>query len=265
MEYFTARTPGLRRTWFAHRNRTRTGDRNGVQSCTISFLGGADLWVQDILNTGVDPVFLLDKLKSHFLASGGKLLEHTGFEGAIAHPNGVTVKAGQELKARLLIDAMGHFSPIVQQARQGQTPDGICLVVGTCALGFPKNDSGDLLVSFTPIQKQCQYFWEAFPARDGRTTYLFTYLDAHRDRFSLETLFEEYFRLLPEYQQVEYRIGKDGKIIETVINATGASCTDTTKGIEQALGEVSNQELLPEYYQEEENLTTSEDVSLNQM
>ncbi|MBW4491406.1 MAG: FAD-binding oxidoreductase [Trichocoleus desertorum ATA4-8-CV12] len=169
----------------------------------ISFLGGSDLWVRDILNIGVDPVFLLDTLKSRFLASGGKLLEHTDFEGAIAHPNGVTVKAGQDLKTRLLIDAMGHFSPIVQQARQGQTPDGICLVVGTCAQGFPNNEAGDLLVSFTPIQNQCQYFWEAFPARDGRTTYLFTYLDAHPDRFSLETLFEEYFRLLPEYQQVD--------------------------------------------------------------
>ncbi|MBD1862747.1 MULTISPECIES: NAD(P)/FAD-dependent oxidoreductase [Trichocoleus] len=169
----------------------------------ISFSGSSDLWVRDILNVGIDPIFLLDKLKARFLANGGKLLEHTGFAGAIAHPNGVTVKAGQDLKARLLIDAMGHFSPIVQQARQGQPPDGICLVVGTCAQGFPKNDSGDLLVSFTPIQNQCQYFWEAFPARDGRTTYLFTYLDAHRDRFSLETLFEEYFRLLPEYQQIE--------------------------------------------------------------
>lgn len=70
---------------------------------------------------------------------------------------------------------------------------------------------------------------------------------------------------MAEYQRVEYRIGKDGKIIETVINATGTSCTDTTQGIEQALGEVSSQELLPEYYAEEENVTTSEDVSLNQM
>lgn len=70
---------------------------------------------------------------------------------------------------------------------------------------------------------------------------------------------------MAEYQRVEYRIGKDGKIIETVLNATGASCIDTTKGIEQALGEVSNQELLPDYYTEAENLTTSEDVSLKQM
>jgi lycopene cyclase CruP len=98
---------------------------------------------------------------------------------------------------------MGHFSPITQQARQGKKPDALCLVVGSCAEGFSKNDSGDLLLSFTSLQNQCQYFWEAFPAKDGRTTYLFTYMDAHPQRLSLEALFEEYLRLLPEYQGVE--------------------------------------------------------------
>lgn len=68
---------------------------------------------------------------------------------------------------------------------------------------------------------------------------------------------------MAEYQKIEYRIGKDGKIIETVINASGESCTNTTKGIEQALGVVSSQELLPEYYEREENITTEEDVSIN--
>ncbi|MEO8890462.1 MAG: DUF2997 domain-containing protein [Coleofasciculaceae cyanobacterium] len=67
---------------------------------------------------------------------------------------------------------------------------------------------------------------------------------------------------MAEYQKVEYRIGKDGKIIETVLNASGESCTNTTQGIEQALGEVSSQELLPEYYEREE-ITTQEDISIN--
>ncbi|MGH2412400.1 MAG: FAD-binding oxidoreductase, partial [Microcystaceae cyanobacterium] len=107
------------------------------------------------------------------------------------------------LKTRLLIDAMGHFSPIARQARNGAKPEGVCLVVGSCAQGYPQNETGDLIASITPIQNQCQYFWEAFPARDGRTTYLFTYLDAHRDRPSLEFFMEEYFRLLPAYQHVE--------------------------------------------------------------
>lgn len=169
----------------------------------VSFREGPEIWVRDILNIGVDPVFLLGTLKQKFLVAGGKLLENTAFDGAVVHPDGVCVQAGGILTARLLLDAMGHFSPIVRQARQGRKPDAICMVVGSCAKGFDRNETGDLMVSFTPIQHQCQYFWEAFPARDGRTTYLFTYLDAHPDRFNLEFLFEEYLRLLPEYQQVE--------------------------------------------------------------
>ena len=70
---------------------------------------------------------------------------------------------------------------------------------------------------------------------------------------------------MAEYQKIEYRIGKDGKIIETVLNASGPSCTHTTQGIEQALGEVSSQELLPQYYEGEENVTTHEDISISQM
>ncbi|MCT7948345.1 FAD-binding oxidoreductase [Ancylothrix sp. C2] len=170
----------------------------------VRFFEGKEVWIRDVLNIGVDPVFLLEKLKKKFLDCGGYLLEDTAFKEAVLYPDGVVVEAGkQELKGRLLMDAMGHFSPIIKQARQGEKPDGICLVVGSCAKGFAQNETGDLLVSFTPILHQCQYFWEAFPARDGRTTYLFTYLDAEADRFSLEFLFEEYLRLLPQYQNVE--------------------------------------------------------------
>jgi lycopene cyclase CruP len=170
----------------------------------VSFFQGSEVWVNDVLNIGVDPVFLLETLKLKFLEAGGKLLEKTPFDAAIVHADGVLVKAGEnQLKTRLLIDAMGHFSPIVKQVRQGEKPAGVCLVVGSCAKGYPQNETGDLIVSFTPILNQCQYFWEAFPAREGRTTYLFTYVDTHRDRFSLEFLMDEYFRLLPEYQKIE--------------------------------------------------------------
>ncbi|WP_449416743.1 FAD-binding oxidoreductase [Phormidium nigroviride] len=190
----------------------------------ISFPNTPDIFVQGVLNIGIDPVYLLETLKIKFLQAGGQLFENTPFEAAIIHPDGIAVSVGVSsaeklvesidnlssqsappniFKTRLLLDAMGHFSPIVQQARQGQKPDAVCLVVGTCAQGFPKNDTGDLFASFTPMQNQCQYFWEAFPARDGRTTYLFTYVDAHPERFSLETLFEEYLSLLPTYQNVE--------------------------------------------------------------
>ncbi len=171
----------------------------------ISFPDTPDIWVKDVLNIGVDPVYLLETLKQSFLEAGGQLFESTAYEAATIHPDGVNIQTsnGRSFKTRLLLDAMGHFSPIVKQAREGKKPDAVCLVVGTCATGYTKNDTGDIFASFTPIQNQCQYFWEAFPARDGRTTYLFTYLDAHPDRFSLEFFFEEYLRLLPEYQKVE--------------------------------------------------------------
>jgi len=169
----------------------------------IAFHKGTELWVRDVLNIGVDPVILLETLKMKFLEAGGNLLEQTPFEGATVEGDRVTVRANGELTTRILVDAMGHFSPIAQQARQGQSPDAVCMVVGTCATGYPHNDTGDLFASITPLSDQRQYFWEAFPAKDGRTTYLFTYVDAHPDRPSLEDLFDDYFRLLPEYQQVE--------------------------------------------------------------
>lgn len=166
--------------------------------------GGKEIWVKDVLNIGVDPVYLLEALKQKFLSNGGILKENTPFKSSTVHPNGVAIDTGNDvpITARLLVDAMGHFSPIVQQARQGKKPDAVCMVVGTCATGYDNNETGDLIASFTPIQNQCQYFWEAFPARDGRTTYMFTYLDAQPSRPSLEAMFEDYLELLPSYQDV---------------------------------------------------------------
>lgn len=170
----------------------------------LSFGDGPDYWVRDVLNIGVSPLRLLETVKQRFLASGGQLLEQTAVEAVTIHPNGVAIatQPSQPCTTRLVIDAMGHFSPIALQARGSDRPDAACLVVGTCADGFPHNTTGDLFCSFTPIQQFCQYFWEAFPAQDGRTTYLFTYVDLHGDRPSLEQLFEDYFRLLPDYQGI---------------------------------------------------------------
>jgi lycopene cyclase CruP len=169
----------------------------------VAFKDGVEVWVNDVLNIGVYPVYLLATLKQKFLGFGGELFENTPFNQAVVHPDGVIIN--NQFKTRLLIDAMGHFSPIARQARKGAKPDALCLVVGTCATGFPENRTGDLLLSNTPLQNQCQYFWEAFPAKDGRTTYMFTYMDAHPQRLNLEALFEDYWRLMPEYQGVELK------------------------------------------------------------
>ena len=170
----------------------------------LSFYQGYELWVKDVLNIGIDPVYLLETLKQKFINTGGILLENTNFQGATIYEEGVKLNLGENtLTCRLLLDAMGHFSPIVRQVRGNVKPDGVCLVVGSCATGFAENQTGDLIATITPIMNQCQYFWEAFPACDGRTTYLFTYLDPHPDRLSLEFLCAEYLRLLPTYQKIE--------------------------------------------------------------
>ncbi|MDX2215993.1 MAG: DUF2997 domain-containing protein [Oculatellaceae cyanobacterium bins.114] len=69
---------------------------------------------------------------------------------------------------------------------------------------------------------------------------------------------------MAEYQQIEYRIGKDGKVIETVLNADGTHCTLATANLEEALGTVESRELLPEYYESEDVELTDETQSLAQ-
>ena len=94
------------------------------------------------------------------------MLEFTGAQGVAVHPNGVSLdiptaaspenaqakgsngtqqqqEADGKITGRLLIDCMGNFSPIVRQARWGQRPDGVCLVVGTCSRGFQHNTTGE--------------------------------------------------------------------------------------------------------------------------
>lgn len=69
---------------------------------------------------------------------------------------------------------------------------------------------------------------------------------------------------MTQYQRIEYRISKDGTVTESVLNGTGTSCTTTTAGVEQALGQVESQNLLPEYYTNDEALSSEESISLQQ-
>ena len=67
----------------------------------ISFANTPDIWVRDVLNIGIDPVYLLETLKQKFLQAGGKLFENTPFKTATIHPNGVLVES--ENTEKLLI------------------------------------------------------------------------------------------------------------------------------------------------------------------
>ncbi|KAH8945498.1 hypothetical protein BDL97_12G042500 [Sphagnum fallax] len=122
----------------------------------------------------------------------------------------VLLDDGTTLVSQLILDVMGNSSPIVRQIRWGQRPDGVCLVVGTCARGFENNSTSDLIYTRTPVTQvgsnKTQYFWEAFPAGSGprdRTTYMFTYLDATPNCPSLGQMLEDYWDLMPPYQGIK--------------------------------------------------------------
>lgn len=111
----------------------------------------------------------LCQVKQRFLDNGGVIAEQAAAQGVSVHPNGVSLavpssapdqdarpRSGNGASAaaaaaeegavtgRLLVDCMGNFSPIVRQARWGQRPDGVCLVVGSCCRGFTDNTTGEL-------------------------------------------------------------------------------------------------------------------------
>lgn len=173
-----------------------------------------------ILNLGVSPIKLVARARARFEEAGGQVVELTGVDGVVVYDDCVELRTTTAatgpatITAQLLLDCMGHASPIVRQARWGQKPDGMCLVVGTVGRGFDprRNQSSDVICTASDVQpagarvSDTQYFWEAFPAGSGptdRTTYMFTYMDASPARPSLEDMFEDYWELMPRYQGID--------------------------------------------------------------
>ncbi|CAE7867777.1 unnamed protein product [Symbiodinium necroappetens] len=180
----------------------------------VEFYAGA-------LNAGVSPKVLVDAARRRFEAAGGVIMEQTMLDAIDIFDDGAVLQLSRQaegkvqVRARLVLDAMGAGSPIVAQARNGAPPDAACLVVGTMASGFPAeaNKAGDYLYACMPKKGSKksghQAFWEAFPSENGgrdgteRTTYYFTYVLPGLDNLpSITDVFEEYVDALPEYQNV---------------------------------------------------------------
>lgn len=69
---------------------------------------------------------------------------------------------------------------------------------------------------------------------------------------------------MADYQTIEYRIGKDGKITERVLNGSGTKCIEMTLEIERAIGTIESQKLLPDYYEGDESLMIEDTQILHQ-
>jgi hypothetical protein len=173
--------------------------------------GRQELRIDGVLNLGVRPDVAIRRAQRRLeKATNGtaQVFEGTAVGGIEMFSDGALLETSQgRIKTRLVVDCMGHASPAVRQVREGQPPDGVCLVVGTCSTGFGQsslqnetlrptafaNNEGDLIYTnenmiFSYNGGAQQYFWEAFPAGASdelRTTYLFTYVDARPGRPSL--------------------------------------------------------------------------------
>jgi len=201
---------------------------------------GFEIYVEDILNLGIKPDILIKMMRDKFIELGGVVYENTALNHIDVYSNVATLsilppsRAAQPedgsvsvsvsgspssvpdvIHTRLVVDSMGNASPISRQIRGPVEPDGICVVVGSCARGFlaANNTYSDVIYTDTPITVKgseetpvgLQYFWEAFPAGSSptdRTTYLFTYMDAKPERPSIMEIMEDYWTLLPRYQGV---------------------------------------------------------------
>ncbi|GJN03542.1 hypothetical protein PR202_ga20997 [Eleusine coracana subsp. coracana] len=131
------------------------------------FENKGEIWVENILHLGISPAKLVEIMKGRFISSGGTIFEGESLSNISVHDDIAVIKLsdGGSLSCRLVIDAMGNFSPIVRQ----------------------------VLNIF------------AFPAGSGptdRTTYMFTYVDPKFGGPKLEELLELFWDLMPSYQDV---------------------------------------------------------------
>ena len=101
-----------------------------------------EIVTENVLNCGVSPTRLIEKCRENFELNGGVVFEETSLNEARTiseeekHECARLDIGSETIEARLVVDAMGFGSPITLQARNGEKPDGVCVVVGTYAEGL---------------------------------------------------------------------------------------------------------------------------------
>jgi lycopene cyclase CruA len=179
-------------------------------------LRSAVLQTPTVLNIALDSSRLLQLCGEKLVAAGGKICDRTEFIQAVIDSDGVTVQlvdldtgAGQQVRGRMLIDAMGTASPIAWQLNGKRTFDSVCPTVGAVIEGLEPTvwdaDYGDVLNSHGDISRGRQLIWELFPGMDKELTfYLFHYHQVHPDNpGSLLEMYEDFFAILPEYRRCD--------------------------------------------------------------
>ena len=180
-------------------------------------LKAAVLHTPKVLNVAIDAEKLLRFCGDKLRQAGGDIWDETEFIRANISATEVAVelvhlptKASKQVRARLLVDAMGTASPIAWQLNGGRAFDSVCPTVGAViesgfAPGVWDEQYGDVLNSHGDISRGRQLIWELFPAGNGELTfYLFHYHQVHPDNpGSLLEMYEDFFTILPEYRRCD--------------------------------------------------------------
>ncbi|NUN63649.1 DUF2997 domain-containing protein [Pseudanabaena biceps] len=66
---------------------------------------------------------------------------------------------------------------------------------------------------------------------------------------------------MSQYQRVEYLIGKNGKIVERVLDVVGSECVALTSETESNLGKIESRELLSSYYENPEQTLIGDEIA----
>ncbi|MEI8185075.1 MAG: hypothetical protein WCG19_00100 [Chlorobiaceae bacterium] len=193
------------------------------------------LYMENVLDCAVNADKLLGMAKKKVLElTDSTILAETSFSCCYQFDDHIIVKVDDTTgtafyyKSKLLVDVMGILSPIAMQLNEGYPQTHVCPTVGTIASGFQNidYDTGEILASLEPAErvpgKGRQLIWEGFPAEGTQyITYLFFYdeADSPNDK-SLLSLFDTYFKKLPEYKKP----GKDFIIHRPVYGIIPAYC-----------------------------------------
>ena len=159
-------------------------------------------WIPGVLDVAVSSQSLLSQCRAKFLGLGGILREGEAFKHLEIGPweTRVTTDAAT-YRSRLVLDAMGVLSPIQFQLHQ-KPFDWVCPTVGSVVKNLEGVDEniGEVLVTDRGGDDLGrQLIWELFPLEDQKNAvYLFHYAPIGQEG-TLESLFADYFKLLPEY------------------------------------------------------------------
>jgi len=193
------------------------------------------LYMENVLDCAVNADKLLGLAKEKVMAvSGSAVFAEISFVCCYRFEDHIVVKVEDRkgkafyYKTKVLVDVMGILSPVAMELNEGVPQTHICPTVGTIASGFEDIDfeTGEILASLEPADtlpgRGRQLIWEGFPAENSQfISYLFFYdeIDSPNDK-SLLSLFETYFKKLPEYK----KLGKDFDIYRPVYGIIPAYC-----------------------------------------